>query len=203
MFGALCNPPPPLQQEERARNAADEDDDDDDEDYGSGKKQKKGGGRGGVINGALAGGTYTLVCGSSLVGSASCLVAALDKAVAETEALLLLRDKQRTAAADVWKRRRNANADGHISSDDEDGHGGHTGNGGRRLQRLQGIDGVDETVYGTVKRLFEAALRLLLPNIGDATERVVGLFAKLYRLLARLTKVPLSRPLYNPYLDPF
>ena len=44
-------------------------------------------------------------------------------------------------------------------------------------------------VYVTLQRLFEAAVLLLLPNIADATERVVALFGKLYKLQARLTKV--------------
>ena len=74
--------------------------------------------------------------------------------------------------------------DGHISSDDEDNDNTNT-----PLHRLRGINVADEMVYVTLQRLFEAAVLLLLPNIADATERVVALFGKLYKLQARLTKV--------------
>ena len=73
--------------------------------------------------------------------------------------------------------------DGHISSDEEND------NPNIPLHRLRGINLADEMVYETLHRLFEAAALLLLPNIGDATERVVALFSKLYKLQARLTKV--------------
>ena len=78
--------------------------------------------------------------------------------------------------------------DGHISSDDEDNN-----NPQSPLHRLRTINLADEMVYVTLQRLFEAAVLLLLPNISDATERVVALFGKLYKLQARLTKVKHTR----------
>ena len=165
------------QEAERER----EEEDDNGEEEEGGKRRR------GVINGALVGATYALVCGASLQISANTLVSVLEKAVAETEAIVRLREKQR-ASADAALSRRSflsrqvGTLDGHISSDDE-------GGGRARLNRLGGITPADDAVYVTLQRVFEAAVYLLLPNIGDATERVVGLFGKLYKLQARLTRV--------------
>jgi hypothetical protein len=67
---------------------------------------------------------------------------------------------------------------------------------------MRGINLADDTVYRTLTMLFEAACYLLNSHQGDATERVIGLFAKLYKIQTHIThtlvalKVTVLPPLY-------
>jgi hypothetical protein len=57
---------------------------------------------------------------------------------------------------------------------------------------LRGLNRVDDTVFMTLHRLFEAASCVLHPVVGDATERVLGLFCKLFKMQTRVTRALVS-----------
>jgi hypothetical protein len=129
------------------------------------------------------------------------------QALTETELLLRLKEKQR---ANLTNRSRgfgfgngvsSSGVTGHISSDDDNddyddavvveashgttsagGRGGGGSGGGSRLQSRQSLRVVEDKVYLCVQRMFEASVGLLHTSIGAATERLLALFTKLYKI---------------------
>ena len=144
--------------------------------------------------------------------------------LAETEALLKGRDKQRIALESVLGRSKKiGRLDGSISSDDEeyetcvglvgcstvtgvgavgDGVGMRGGGVSTKLNELQSkarlkklvsqaksINTIDEAIYTYMLQMFEVTVLLLQPHIDDATDRVVILFTKLFKLQVKITSV--------------
>jgi phage gp37-like protein len=197
-------------------------DGDSDGEGGVGKRKRRRG------RDTLPGSTFTIVCSRSLVGTVSALIAIVDKAVSEVEALLTFREKQRKALLARIKNSSSSLAtrlgtlDGHISDDEDDGAGvgmkpsvcvTWTDSDEREYRNLvssvsgsvsalsrfsgdtrslRGLNRIDDAVFMTLHRLFEAASCLLHPVMGDATERVLGLFCRLFKMQTRLTRTLVS-----------
>lgn len=186
-------------------------------DKGRRKDRDKGKGKGKSKGKASKGGdTFMLVCAATLVPTVIAVVSVLDKVLTETESLLKIREKQRSGF-DIKSRKlmgseghllngagTGGGGNGSGSDDDEglsvermhaavlDGkHEGlvKVGRSGSRKSflRLQTLDLADEAVYVTMLRLFEAACQLLHSSIGDASERVIGLLSRLYKLQVRIS----------------
>jgi hypothetical protein len=183
---------------ERGREDDDDEDGDDDQEEGTGGRNPR---RRKKTSNALPGETFTIVCSSSLVPTVVCLVGLLDKAVAETEALLKLREKRgsnldatsaqsssTTASASVGgalairEMLEDDNDDRLLDATNTQANSGAEAAAAMRARARQALREVDDKVYQCLHKAFEAAVCLLYRSVADAAERVIGLFTKLFKL---------------------